>query len=74
MEQTKIWNNNINKNNNIDYLIDPIFGNIKRLSVFLFKNGDNDPKIYYLIENYMPLVEIEDFSALINNKAFFVSK
>ena len=31
------------KNNNLDYLIDPTFRNIHRLSALSFKNGNNDP-------------------------------
>ena len=31
------------KNSNLDYLIDPTFRNIKKLSVLPFKNGNNDP-------------------------------
>ena len=37
---------------------------------FHSKNGDVDPKRSY-DEYYMPLVELKDFKALINNKSFF---
>ena len=30
------------KTNNLDYLIDPTFRNINRLSALAFKNGDDD--------------------------------
>ena len=61
------------KNNTLDYLIDPTFRNINRLLVLSFKNGDNDPTRYFLDKYYMPLVEIIDFNALINNKPFLIS-
>ena len=59
------------KNNNLDYLIDPIFRNNNRLFVLSFKNGNNDPTRYSFDKYYMPLVEIKDFNALIDNKPFF---
>ena len=31
------------KNNNVDYMIDPTFWNIKRMFILSFKNRDNDP-------------------------------
>ena len=37
------------KGNNLDYLIDPTFGNINKLFVLSFKNGDVDPRKYYFI-------------------------
>ena len=39
--------------------------------VFLFKNVNDDPKRNFFDKYYMPLVEIKDFSALIDNKPFF---
>ena len=42
-----------------------------RLFVLSFKNGDDDPTRNSFHEYYMPLVEIEDFKALIDNRAFF---
>ena len=59
------------KNNNLDYPIDPTFTNINRMFVFSFKNGDNDPTGDFCDKYYMPLVEIKDFNALIDNKPFF---
>ena len=58
-------------NNNLDYLIDPIFRNIKRLFVLSFKNGKDDPTRNYFDKYYMPLVEIKDFKVLIDNKTLF---
>ena len=56
------------KNNNLDYMINTTFRNINRLFVPSHKNDftrDSFDKYY------MPLVEIKDFNALINNKPFF---
>ena len=59
------------KNNNLDYLIDPTARNINRLFVLSFKNG-NDDTMRGLFDKYsIPLVEIKDFNALIDNKQFF---
>ena len=61
------------KNNNLDYLIDPTFRNINRLFVLSLKNGDDDSTRNSLNKYYMPLVEIKDFSALIDNKPFLIN-
>ena len=47
------------------------FRNINRLFVLSFENGDYDPMRGYFDKYYMPLVEIKDFNALIDNKPFF---
>ena len=59
------------KNNNLDYLINPISRNINRLFVLSFKNGNNDPMRDYFDKYYMPLVEINGFKELIYNITFF---
>ena len=59
------------KYNNLDYLIDLTFRNINRLLVLSFKNNDNDPTKGSFDKYYLPLVEMQDFSALIDNKPFF---
>ena len=59
------------KDNNLDYLINPIFRSINTLFVLSFKNGNNDPSRNSFDNYYMRLVKIEDFNALINNKTFF---
>ena len=59
------------KNNNLDYMIDPTFRNIKSLFVLSFKNGDDDPTRNSFDEYYMTPVEIKDFNVLIHNKLFF---
>ena len=56
------------KSNNLDYLIDLAFRNINRLFVLSFKNDYDDPTRNSFDEYYMPLVEIKDFNALIDNK------
>ena len=52
-------------------MIDQTFRNNNRLFALSFKNGDDDPTRYSFDQCYMPLVEIKDFSALIDNKPFF---
>ena len=59
------------KNNNLDYLIDPTFRIINRLFALSFKTGNDDPSRDYVDKYYMPLVEIKDFNALIDNKLFY---
>ena len=59
------------KSNNLDDLIDPAFRNINRVLVLSLKNDSNDPTRDSLNNYYMPLVEIKDFNALIDNKPFF---
>ena len=59
------------KNNNLDYLIDPICRNINRLFVLLFENGNNDCMRDSFDKYYMPLVEIKDFIVLIGSKPSF---
>ena len=59
------------KNNNLDYLIDPTFRNINRLFALSFKNSNDDPTRDSFDDYYIPLVEIKDFNALIDNKPSF---
>ena len=59
------------KNNNLDYLFDQKFRNINRLFVFSFKNDNDNPTRDSTKKYYMPLVEIKDFNALMDNKPFF---
>ena len=59
---------NQNKNNNLNYLIDPTFSNVNKLFVLSFKNED-DRTSYY--KYYMPSVEIKDYNVLIDGNAFF---
>ena len=53
------------KSNKLDYMIDPAFRNINDLFVLSFKNGNNDPTRYFL--RNIPIVDIKNFNALINN-------
>ena len=59
---------NQNKNNTLNYLIDPTFSNVNRLFVLSFENED-DRTSYY--KYYMPSVEIKDYNVLIDGNAFF---
>ena len=54
-------------------MIDVTFRNINRLFVLSFKNNGNDPARDSFDKYYIPLVEIKDFNALIDNKHFFIS-
>ena len=47
------------------------FRNIDRLFVLSFENGDYDPMRGYFDKYCMPLVEIKDFNASIDNEPFF---
>ena len=59
---------NQNKNNNLNYLIDPTFSNVNRLFVLSFENED-DRTSYY--KYYLPSVEIKDYNVLIDCNEFF---
>ena len=59
---------NQNKNNNLNYLIDPTFSNGNRLFVLSFENED-DRTSYY--KYYMRSVELKDYNVLIDGNAFF---
>ena len=52
-------------------MIDPAFRNIDRLFVLSFRNAHDNPTRNSFDKYYMPLVEIKDFHALIDNKPFF---
>ena len=64
------------QNNNLNYLIDPTFTNVKRLFVLLFQRiaGENnktkdyrDPFSHY----YVPNVRLKDFNVLTDGESFF---
>ena len=59
---------NQNKNNNLNYLIDPTFSNVNRLFVLSFES-EYDRTSYY--KYYLPNVEIKDYNVLIDGNAFF---
>ena len=59
------------KNDNLYYMINETFRNINRLFVLSFKNSFIDPTRNSFDEYYIPLVEIKNFNALIDNKPFF---
>ena len=60
-------NSNQAQNNNLNYLIDPIFTNVNRLFVLSLKNDDdrNSFSNYYVTK-----VEVKDFNVLIDGKPF----
>ena len=73
-EGTIRWNkyrsemSNQNKNNNLNYLIDPTFSRVNRLFVLSLENeGDRTSLSKY----YTPSVEIKDFNVLIDEKSLF---
>ena len=59
---------NQNKNKNLNYLIDPTFGNVNRLFVLSFENEDDRTSCH---KYYVPSVEIKDYNVLIDGNAFF---
>ena len=54
--------------NNLNFLIDPTFTNVNRLSVLSYEN-ENDRT--YFSKYYVPKVEIKDFNVWIDGKPFF---
>ena len=52
-------------------MLDLTLMNINSLLVLSFKNGDKDPTRDSFNEYYVPLLEIKDFNALIDNNSFF---
>ena len=52
-------------------MIDETFRNINRLFVLSFENSFTDPTRNSFDEYYIPLVQIKNFNALIDNKPFF---
>ena len=72
----QITNDYSTSNNNLNYLTDPTFTNIKRLFILSFQRiaGENkttkdhrDSFLHY----YVPNVRIKDFNVLIDGKKFF---
>ena len=59
---------NQNKNNNLNYSIDPTFSNVNRLFVLSFENEDGRTSYY---KYYVPGVEIKDYNVPIDGNAFF---
>ena len=59
---------NQNKNNNLNYLIDPTFSNVSRLFVLSFENEDDRTSDY---KYYIPSVEIKYYNVLIDGNALF---
>ena len=59
------------QNNNLSYLIDPIFMNANRLFVLSFPRNNNSDSRYSFLNYYVPKVKINDFNVLIDGKSFF---
>ena len=59
---------NQTKNNNFNYLIDPTFTNVNRLSLLSFENENYRTSFS---KYYIPNVEIKDFKVLIDGKPYF---
>ena len=55
-------------------MIAPKFRNFNRLFVLSLKNGYDDPTRKSCDQYYMPLEEIKNFNALINNKTLLISQ
>ena len=60
---------NQNKNNNLNYLIDPTFSHVNRLFVLSFENEDERSSYY---KYYVPSVEIKDYNVLIDGNASYL--
>ena len=73
-KRTEKWNkymsyiSNQAKNNNLNYLIDPIIEKVNRLFILSFENED-DRTSYY--KYYVPNVEIKNYNVLIDGNPFF---
>ena len=63
------------KNNNLEYIIDQTFRNISSFFDRSFKNDNNDPTIDFfdqIKKNYIPLIDIKDFYALMEINNFLI--
>ena len=54
--------------NNLNYLIDPAFNNVKRLFVLAFENEEDRSSFE---KYYTPAVEIKDYNVLIDQQPFY---
>ena len=59
------------QNNNLNYLIDPVFTNVNILFVLSFPRNNNTDSRYSYPNYYVPKVKINDFNVLIDGKSFF---
>ena len=58
-------------NNNLNYVIDPMFTKVNRLFVFSFRRNAEGYHGDSFSHYYVPIVEIKDFNVLIDGKSFF---
>ena len=61
---------NENKNENLGYLIDPMFNKVHRLFVLSFKDENENDRLSFE-KYYVPNLEIKDYNFVINGKSFF---
>ena len=59
------------QNNNLNYLIDPVFTNVNRLFVLSFPRNNNTDRRYSFSNYYVPKVKVNDFNVLIDGKRCF---
>ena len=59
------------QNNNLNYLIDPLFMNVNRLFVLAFSRNNNTNSRYSYWNYYVPKIKINYFNVLIDGKSFF---
>ena len=59
------------QNNNLNYLIFPIFTNVNRLFVLSLTRNNNTDSRYSFSNYYVPKVKVNDFNVLIDGKSFF---
>ena len=59
---------NQTQNNNLKYLVDPIFTKVNRLFALPFQNEDDRTSCS---KYYTPTIEIKGFNVLIDGKSFF---
>ena len=61
-----------NNNNNLNYLIDPIFTNVNRLFVLSFERAEDHTDYRDSFSHYyVPKVQIKNFNVLIDGRSFF---
>ena len=60
------------QNNNLNYLINPTFTNVNRLSVLSFRRDNEGDNRDCFSDYYVPNVEIKGFHVLIDGKSFCV--
>ena len=57
------------QNNNLNYLIDPIFTSVNRLFVLSFPRNKNTDSRYSFSNYYVPKVKVNNFNVLLDGKS-----